>query len=90
MNKIDLLNHKIIQYGVNLVADLSRLNKSTISRYVNGERQYSLENFERVSAAIRSIEEKNLKGRVSAREATERVVAGEDWQIAWQLLGNIP
>lgn len=83
MNKVKRLNQKIKKLGINLVAETSSLNKSTISRYVNGEREYSFENFEKVFKAVEIIERSYLRGRTSVRQATQRVVFGEDWQIAY-------
>lgn len=84
MNKqIKELNHKIKGLGINAVAKQSALNKSTISRYVNGERDYSFENFTKISAAVTTLELKELRGRTSVSEATRRVNIGEDWQIAY-------
>ena len=83
MDKVRSLNQKIKNLGINVVAEASGLNKSTISRYVSHERAYSLENFEKVQLAVQSIERKSLRGRTSAHEATQRVVAGEDWRISY-------
>ena len=83
MKKAKLLNRKVKQLGIIAVAKQAGLNKSTISRYVHGQREYSLENFEKVIAAVEIIERKSLQGLTSAREATERVVKGENWQIAY-------
>jgi len=66
-----------------VIADLAGLNKSTVSRYVSGDRQYSLENFEKIATAVKHIEQERLQGRVTVREATQRVIAREDWQIAY-------
>lgn len=83
MNKVKSLNKKVAECGINAVAKLAGLNKSTVSRYVNGEREYSYENFEKVQRAIAEIEKQYLRGRTSAFEATKRVVLGEPWQIAY-------
>lgn len=83
MENIVGLNQKIKKLGIVAVADLAGLNKSTISRYVNGEREYSLENYIKILRAIKTIEKQQLSGRTSAHEATRRVVMGEDWQIAY-------
>lgn len=80
MDSVNALNKKIRRFGVNRVAQVSGLNKSTISRYINGEREYSLENFERVQNALISIEWKSICGRTSVREATHRVSLGEPWR----------
>lgn len=81
--KVKVLNHKIQQLGIVAVAKQAGLHKSTISRYVHGQREYSFENFEKVHCAVEILERITLKGLTSAREATERVVAGENWQIAY-------
>ncbi len=83
MEKATILNRKVKQLGIVIVAEQAGLNKSTISRYVHGQRDYSLENFEKVTAAVKIIESRSLKGLTSAREATERVAAGENWQISY-------
>ena len=83
MDKVRSLNQKIKNLGINVVAEASGLNKSTISRYVSHERAYSLENFEKVQLAVQLIERKSLRGRTSAHEATQRVLAGEDWRISY-------
>jgi transcriptional regulator with XRE-family HTH domain len=83
MEKAKILNRKVRQLGIMAVAEQAGLNKSTISRYVHGQRDYSLENFEKVTTAVEIIEKKKLRGLTSARQASERVVAGENWQIAY-------
>lgn len=83
MDDVKLMNQKIKKLGIIAVAEAAGLNKSTISRYVNGQREYSLENYKKVFRAVQLIEEAGLRGRTSAREATQRVVLGEDWQIAY-------
>ena len=83
MISVKSLNQKIKKMGIVAVAEVSGLNKSTISRYVSGAREYSLENYKKVIQAIKIIERGHLGGRTSAREATQRVVLGEDWQIAY-------
>lgn len=83
MKKAKILNRKVTQMGIIPVAQQSGLNKSTIFRYVHGERDYSLKNFEKVTTAVEIIERKSLRGLTSAREATQRVAAGESWQIAY-------
>lgn len=83
MQKTKILNRKIKQLGIVPVAEQAGLNKSTIFRYVHGDRDYSLENFDKVTTAVEIIERKKLRGLTSAREATERVAAGENWQIAY-------
>ncbi len=80
MDKSKALNKKIKLLGITQLARVSGLNKSTISRYVNGERAYSLENFEKLKNAAISIEKKSLRGRTSARKATGRVAIGEQWR----------
>jgi transcriptional regulator with XRE-family HTH domain len=81
--KMQRLNRQIKAIGITAIAEASGLNKSTISRYVNGEREYSLENFNKITKAVREIEKKSLFGRTSAYEATQRVYLSEDWQIAY-------
>ena len=83
MYKSRLLNQKIRKLGINRVAHEAGINKSTVSRYVSGERDYSLENFEKVKKAVEVIERNNLRGRTSARQATQRVCLGEDWRIPY-------
>ena len=83
MSKVRILNRRIKELGINSVALESGLNKSTISRYVNGAREYSFENFRKVENAANVIEFRNLRGRTSAREASKRVQLGEDWRIAY-------
>jgi transcriptional regulator with XRE-family HTH domain len=83
MKQVKVLNQKIKKIGINHIAKLSGLNKSTISRYVNHEREYSLENFEKIKSAVKVFEQKNLRGYTSAREATYRVYLGEDWRIPY-------
>lgn len=83
MEDVKELNSKIRWLGVNRVAKASGLNKSTISRYINGERAYSVKNFERIKRAVTSIELGKLRGRTSVREATHRVSLGEPWRIAY-------
>lgn len=83
MEKVKALNQKIKKMGIVAVANVAGINKSTISRYVNGAREYSLENFQKVTEAVKFIERERLRGRTSAREATQRVALGEDWQIAY-------
>ncbi len=83
MEKLKNLNRKIKQLGITAVASHSGLNKSTISRYAHGQRDYSLENFEKVIAAVEAIEREQMKGLTSARHATQRVANGENWQIAY-------
>jgi hypothetical protein len=83
MDKAKSLNKRIRQLGIMAVANQAALNKSTVSRYVNEQRDYSLENFERITIAVETLERKSLVGLTTARAATERVVAGENWQIAY-------
>jgi hypothetical protein len=83
MHKVNMLNQKIRSLGINIVAENSGLNKSTISRYVNREREYSLENYEKVLCAVKKIEMQRLRGRTSARLATQRVWLGEEWRISY-------
>lgn len=83
MDKVKALNSRIKKLGIVKVAISAGLNKSTVSRYVNKQRDYSLENFEKITQAVVGLEAKTLRGRTSARRATERVVSGEDWQIAY-------
>lgn len=83
MNNVKALNQKIKDLGIVTVANASGLNKSTVSRYVNSEREYSLENYTKILRAVKILEKQKLQGRTSAREATQRVVYGEDWQIAY-------
>lgn len=83
MNKANALNRKIKKIGILAVSRASGLNKSTISRYANGEREYSFANFEKIEHAVKALEAKKLRGRTSSREASRRVVLGEDWRIAY-------
>lgn len=83
MDKLKALSQKIKKFGIARVAKDSNLNKSTISRYVHGQRQYSIENFEKLSATIETLELAHLHGRTSANEASKRVILGENWQIAY-------
>lgn len=83
MSKLAELNQKIKQFGISSVSRSSGLNKSTISRYVSGAREYSLANFEKIQNAVNAIEAATLRGRTSAREASQQVVFGEDWRIAY-------
>ncbi len=83
MDKVKNLNLKIKKYGISKVAALAGLNKSTLSRYVGRQREYSLENFEKISTALQILETKSLRGRTSAHQATQRVYRGEDWRIAY-------
>jgi transcriptional regulator with XRE-family HTH domain len=83
MAKERVLNRKIRAIGINVVARACGLNKSTVSRYVNGEREYSLKNFEIIELAVKAIEKGQLQGRTSARAATQRVHGGENWRVAY-------
>lgn len=83
MDKLKSMNLAVKKLGILRVADEAGLNKSTVSRYVNGERDYSFENFHKVLSAVNRLEEKLLRGRTSARDATQRVFLGEDWKIAY-------
>jgi transcriptional regulator with XRE-family HTH domain len=83
MDDIKALNQQISAIGIVVVAKEAGLNKSTISRYVNGERNYSLKNFSKITSAVEKLSNNILSGQTSARIATERVINGEDWQIAY-------
>jgi hypothetical protein len=83
MDKAKALNRKIKKLGILAVSRVAGLNKSTISRYANGEREYSFANFEKIENSVKALEAHNLRGRTSAREASQRVVLGEDWRIAY-------
>lgn len=80
---MEKLHRKIKELGIIAVAKASGLNKSTISRYVHGQRDYSLENYQKILEAVDLLENANLRGRTSARDASKRVANGEDWQIAY-------
>lgn len=83
MSRTVTLNKKIRGLGINAIAKASGLNKSTISRYVNGQREYSFENFGKVEAAVNRLLKNELRGRTSVFEATRRVLEGEDWRIPY-------
>ncbi len=83
MDRAKALNRKIKKIGILAVSRASGLNKSTVSRYANGEREYSFANFEKIEKSLKALEAEKLRGRTSAREASRRVVWGEDWRIAY-------
>jgi hypothetical protein len=83
MGKIKDLNKKVINLGIVTIAKMSGLNKSTVSRYANEEREYSFENYVKINSAVIELEKKMLHGRTGVRDASFRVLLGEDWQIAY-------
>lgn len=83
MNKVINLNRKIKLYGINKVAKISGLHKSTVSRYLSGDRSYSLVNFNKLANAVMTIEAKTLDIYTNARNASIEVIEGEDWKISY-------
>jgi hypothetical protein len=83
MDKVRALNRKIKKIGILAVSRASGLNKSTISRYASRQREYSFANFQKIESSIKTLEAEMIRGRTSAREASQRVVLGEDWRIAY-------